>query len=37
MSKKCKQYSSDFKAKVALTALREMETTAELAARHGLL
>ena len=33
MSKKCKQYSPSFKAKVALAALKEDQTTAELAAR----
>lgn len=36
MSKKRKQYSADFKAKVALAAIRETETTSELAARYGL-
>lgn len=36
MSKKRKQYSSDFKAKVALAAVRGDETIPQLAARHGL-
>jgi transposase len=36
VSKKRKQYSADFKAKVALAAIKETETTAELAARYGL-
>ena len=36
MSKKRKQYSSDFKAKVALAAVRGDETVPQLAARHGL-
>lgn len=36
MSKKRKQYSSDFKAKVALAAIRGDETIPQLAARHGL-
>jgi len=36
MSKKRKQYSSDFKAKVALAAIRGDETVPQLAARHGL-
>jgi len=36
MSQKRKQYSADFKAKVALAALQEIETTAELAARYRL-
>ncbi|MCG7756112.1 MAG: transposase, partial [Nitrosomonas sp.] len=36
MSKKRKLYSSEFKAKVALAAIRGEETVPELAARHGL-
>ena len=36
MSQKRKQYSAAFKAKVALAALKETETTAELAARYKL-
>ncbi len=36
MSKKRKQYSSEFKAKVALAAVRGDETVPQLAARHGL-
>ena len=36
MSKKRKQYSSEFKAKVALAAIRGEETVPQLAARHGL-
>jgi transposase len=37
MSKqKRNQYSAEFKAKVALTALREGTTTAELASRYGI-
>lgn len=36
MSQKRKQYSGEFKAKVALAALKETETTAELAARYRL-
>ncbi len=34
MSRKRKQYSSKFKAKVALTALKNEETVAQLAARY---
>lgn len=36
MSKKRKHYSSEFKAKVALAAIRGDETMPQLAARHGL-
>ena len=36
MSKKRKQYSGEFKAKVALAAIRGEETVAQLAARYGL-
>lgn len=36
MSKERKQYSSEFKAKVALSAIRGEETVLQLAARHGL-
>ena len=36
MSQKRKQYSAEFKAKVALAALQETETTAALAARYRL-
>ncbi len=36
MSKKRKQYSSGFKAKAALAAIRGDETVPQLAARHGL-
>jgi transposase-like protein len=36
MSKQRKRYSPAFKAKVALTALRNEETTAELAQRFGV-
>lgn len=34
MSRKRKQYSSEFKAKVALAALKDDETVAQLAARY---
>jgi len=34
MSRKRKQYSSEFKAKVALQALKNEETVAQLAARY---
>lgn len=36
MSKKRKQYSNDFKAKVALAAIRGDETVPQLAERYGL-
>ena len=36
MSKKRKQYSNDFKAKVALATIRADETVPQLAARYGL-
>ncbi|WP_416138905.1 transposase [Halomonas sp. HK25] len=36
MSKKRRQYSSEFKAKVAFAALKGDETTSVLAARFGV-
>jgi transposase len=36
MTSKRKRYSTDFKAKVALEALRGELTTAQLAAKHGI-
>jgi len=36
MSKKRNRYSAEFKAKVALAALRNDETMAELATRFGV-
>lgn len=36
MSKKRKTYSAEFKAKVALAALKNEETTAELSQRFGV-
>jgi len=36
MSRKRKQYSSEFKAKVALAALKNEETVAQLAARYEI-
>ena len=36
MSRKRKQYSSEFKAKVALEALKNEETVAQLAARYEI-
>ena len=36
MSKSRKRYSPDFKAKVAIDALRDDESVAQLAGRHGV-
>ena len=36
MSQKRKQHSSQFKAKVALAALQNQETTAQLSSRFGV-
>ncbi|WP_293005143.1 transposase [Nitrosomonas sp.] len=36
MSKKRTQYSSEFKAKIALSVIREDETIPQLAARYGI-
>ena len=36
MSKKRAQYSTDFKVKIALAAIRGDETVPQLAARHGV-
>jgi len=36
MEQKRKRYSEEFKAKVALEALREMSTISEIAGRYGL-
>lgn len=36
MAGKRKRYSSDFKAKVALEAIRGEQTVAQLAAKHGV-
>jgi len=36
MSRKRRQYSSEFKAKVALTALKGEQTTSEIAARFEI-
>ena len=36
MKKTRKRYSADFKAKVALEAIRGDQTLAELSARHGI-
>ncbi|MBT8420424.1 MAG: transposase [Gammaproteobacteria bacterium] len=36
MSKRRKQYSADFKAKVAVTALGNGQTTSEIAARYEI-
>jgi len=36
MSRKRKQYSSEFKAKVALTAIKDDETVAQLASRYEI-
>lgn len=36
MTGKRKRYSADFKAKVALEAIRGEQTVAQLAAKHGL-
>ena len=36
MSRKRRQYSADFKAKVALAALKDDQTTSEIAARFEI-
>jgi len=36
MSQKRKQYSAEFKAKVALAAIREEMTVAQLSQKHGI-
>lgn len=36
MSKRRKQYSADFKAKVAITALQNGQSTSEIAARYEI-
>jgi transposase len=36
MTGKRKQYSADFKAKVALDAIRGEQTIAQLSAKHGI-
>lgn len=36
MGKRRQRHSGDFKARVALEALKEMETASELASRHGV-
>ena len=36
MSKKRNQYSSDFKAKVALAAIREEESLSQLSSKYGV-
>lgn len=36
MAKKRKVHSGEFKAKVALSAVKELETVSQLASRHGV-